>query len=139
MYDLVIYSVELYFCFQFYLKIEMYSMCWNISILLFSGGDKATQLSRSCIIPSIPTDMDTLVSSYDEKTSAIKLFSVDKVKNIYNFHVEENILDLCPLSGIEMNSSRSLAALSGTSLSIFSVWMQQTITIIYGFIYYRSS
>jgi len=65
--------------------------------------------------------MDTLVSSYDEKTSAIKLFSVDKVKNIYNFHVEENILDLCPLSGIEMNSSRSLAALSGTSLSIFSV------------------
>lgn len=89
--------------------------------ILFLGGDKATQLSRSCIVPSTTFDTDTLVSSYDEKTSAIKLFSVNTLSNVHNFHVKENFLDLCHLNGVTINGRRILAALSEGSVSILSV------------------
>jgi len=88
---------------------------------MFSGGDKATQLTRSCIVPSIPSNPDTLVASYDEREQAIKLFSVNLLSNIHNYYVKENFLDLCPLNGIVTNGRRTLAALSEGSVSIFTV------------------
>lgn len=89
--------------------------------LIFLGGDKATQISRSCIVPSNAVGEDTLVCSYDEKSSNVNLSSVNKGCNIHNFHVKEKIFDLCPLNGVAMGGRRVVAGLSEHSLSIFSV------------------
>ncbi|XP_050539339.1 E3 ubiquitin-protein ligase RFWD3-like isoform X2 [Daktulosphaira vitifoliae] len=90
-------------------------------VVTFYGGDKATQISRSCIIPQSRSDEDTLVCAYDEKSNHIKLYSVNSGKNIHNFQVRDTFLDLCHLSGVVINERRILAALSEKSLSIFSV------------------
>lgn len=90
-------------------------------LLTISGGDKATQLSRSCFVPPSGLNEDLLVSSFDEKSNAIKLFSINSRKNVHNFIVAENFLDLCPLTDVITNGRRTLAALSDNSLSVFTV------------------
>lgn len=90
-------------------------------LLIFPGGDKATQLFRSCIVPSNLLFEESMVCSYDEKSNSIKLFSINTGANIHNFQVKDNILDLCPLNGVIMNSRRVVAGLSENSISIFSV------------------
>lgn len=82
----------------------------------------ATQLSRSCLIPSNEiNEEDTLVCSYDEKSNQIKLFSVNSCSNIHNFYVKDKFLDFCPLNGMITNGRRTLAGLSENAISIFSV------------------
>lgn len=90
-------------------------------ILIFLGGDKATQLFRSCIVPSNGLNEDSLVCCYDEKSNFVKLFSINSGNNIHNYQMKENILDLCPLNGVIMDNRRIVAGLSETSVSIFSV------------------
>lgn len=72
-------------------------------------------------MPSNKSFEDTLACSYDEKTNAVKLFSINTVKNIHNFYVKEAILDLCSLDDVVIDGRRTLASLSETSISIYSV------------------
>ncbi|XP_050419989.1 E3 ubiquitin-protein ligase RFWD3-like [Adelges cooleyi] len=90
-------------------------------VVTFYGGDKATQISRSCLVPSGGSNEDTLVCAYDEKANQVKLFSVNSCRSIHNFHVRDTFLDLCHLDGVVNNGRRTIAALSEKSLSIFSV------------------
>lgn len=69
-------------------------------------------------MPSRQSQEDTLVSCYDEKSSQIKLFSVNSGSNIHNFPVKDKFLDLCHL---DTNDNRKLVGLSENSLSIFAI------------------
>jgi len=88
---------------------------------MFSGGAKATLLSRSCMVPSNQPSEDTLVCCNDESSNTVKLFNVNSGTNVHNFQVKEIFLDLCPLEGVVMNGRRTVAGLSDNALSIFSV------------------
>lgn len=81
----------------------------------------ATQLSRSCLIPSNEDCEDTLVCGYDEKSNQVKLFSVNSCSNVHNFYVKDKFLDFCHLNGIVTNDRRTLAGLSENAISIFTV------------------
>lgn len=87
----------------------------------FLGGNKATQLSRSCLVPSNGSNEDTLMCSYDEKSNAVQLFSVNSNNNIKNFPVQEKFLDFCPLDGVNVHGRRTVAGLSENALSMFTV------------------
>lgn len=89
--------------------------------MLFLGGDKATQLSRSCLVSSDRSNEDTLMCCYDEKLNAVQLFSINSCSNIKNFPVQEKFLDFCPLVNIIMHGRRTVAALSENAISIFTV------------------
>ena len=91
-------------------------------LLILLGGDKATQISRSCLVPSNGVSYeDTLACSYDERSSTIKVFNIKERNNPHNFHVNETFLDLCPLSGVMNSGRRTLAALSESGISVFTV------------------
>lgn len=91
-------------------------------LLILSGGDKATQISRSCLVPSNGgSNADILACSFDERSSTIKVFNVNVGNNVHNFHVKDNFLDLCPLTGVIINGRRTMAGLSENSISVFSV------------------
>jgi len=64
---------------------------------------------------------DPLVCCYDEGSGTIKVFNVNKKKNVHDFKVTDNILDLCPLPGITIQGRRIVAGLSKNTVSIFTV------------------
>jgi len=88
-----------------------------------TGGDKATQLSRSCLVPTTGASYeDTLACSYDEKSRSVKIFNVNQGTNIHNFFVQDDVfLDLCPLTGMMNSDRRILAGLSENAVSLFTV------------------
>ncbi|XP_060878073.1 E3 ubiquitin-protein ligase RFWD3-like isoform X2 [Metopolophium dirhodum] len=92
-------------------------------VVTFYGGDKATQLSRSCLVPTTGASYeDTLACSFDEKSRSVKIFNVNQGSNIHNFHVQDDIfLDLCPLTGMMNSGRRVLAGLSENAVSLFTV------------------
>ncbi|XP_050063004.1 uncharacterized protein LOC114130657 [Aphis gossypii] len=91
-------------------------------VVTFYAGDKSTQLYRPCLVPSSGGyNDDSLVCCYDEGSGTIKVFNVNKKKNVNDFKVTDNILDLCPLPGITIQGRRIVAGLSKNSVSIFSV------------------
>ncbi|XP_022181276.1 E3 ubiquitin-protein ligase RFWD3-like isoform X2 [Myzus persicae] len=91
-------------------------------VVTFYGGDKATQLSRSCLVPTTGASYeDTLACSFDERSKTIKVFNVNQGNNTHNFHVKENFLDLCPLTGMMNSGRRMLAGLSENAVSLFTV------------------
>lgn len=81
----------------------------------------ATQLTRSCFVPSTECHEDILVCGFDEKSKTIKIFNVSSNINIHNFTVKEKFTDLCTLNGVSMNGRRTIAALSECGVSIFTV------------------
>jgi len=89
---------------------------------MLSAGDKATQLSRSCLVPTTGASYeDTLACSFDEKSKTIKIFNVNQGTNPHNFQVNENFLDLCPLPGLMNSGRRLLAGLSENAVNLFTV------------------
>jgi len=94
-----------------------------IIFLILSGGDKATKLSRSCLVPTTGASYeDTLACSFDEMSKSILIFSVNQGSNIHNFHIQEDhYLDLCPLTGMMNGGRRILAGLSENAVSLFTV------------------
>jgi len=92
-------------------------------VLILSGGDKATQLTRSCLVPTTGASYeDTLACSFDEKSRSVKIFNVNQGSNIHNFNVQDDIyLDLCPLTGMMNSGRRILAGLSENAVSLFTV------------------
>jgi len=93
-----------------------------IILVILSGGDKSTQLSRSCLVPpNGGYNEDMLACCFDERSSTIKVFNINAGNNVHNFHVTENFLDLCPLPGLIINGRRTMAGLSENAMSVFSV------------------
>jgi len=89
---------------------------------MLSAGDKATQLSRSCLVPTTGASYeDILACSFDEQSKTIKVFNVNQGTNPHNFQVNENFLDLCPLTGIMNSGRRLLAGLSENAVNLFTV------------------
>uniref|UniRef100_A0A2S2PGK9 RING-type E3 ubiquitin transferase n=1 Tax=Schizaphis graminum TaxID=13262 RepID=A0A2S2PGK9_SCHGA len=91
-------------------------------VVTFYGGDKSTQLSRSCLVPpNGGYNEDMLACCFDERSSTIKVFNINAGNNVHNFNVTENFLDLCPLPGLIINGRRTMAGLSENAMSVFSV------------------
>jgi len=91
-------------------------------VVTFYGGDKSTQLSRSCLVPpNGGYNEDILACCFDERSSTIKVYSINAGSNVHNFSVTDNFLDLCPLPGLIINGRRTMAGLSENGMSVFSV------------------
>lgn len=90
-------------------------------LILFSGGTKATQLSRSCLIPANQGNEDIMVCSHDEMSSTVKLYGVNSRKYMHSYNVKDNYSDFCTLTGVINGGMRTVAGLSENAISIFTV------------------